>query len=180
MKKQYPIIDLYIRFLTFIVTCGLLNTIGLGEFSQSDRLQSVCSMNKLTVKGYNVKISDVHKIECSAKSIEIFALNQLIIDKDIDKTGLEVQLSLIAQTFIIKGTRSIKLNGISGGERLPPKASVGVGNGRHGKPGNPGVSGGSLMAIGKHFVNDEQLKMYINGGNGGAGQDGGDGTKHFY
>lgn len=177
MKKHSPIIDSYIRILTFIITCGLLNTLGLGERSQEYQMHYECSMEKLIVKGYNVRISDVNRIKCVSESIEIFALQELLIDSNIDKTGYGVQLSLISPLIKINGTRSIKLSGKSGKKHSPSKAIDGVGDGRHGKPGNPGISSGSFMAIGKRFLFEGQLKLYINGGDGGAGQDGGDGTK---
>lgn len=140
-------------------------------------LYSKCSSNKIMVKGFDIKISEVLAMECigTAKFIEIFALNKLIIDADIDKEGFNAQLSVIAPTFEIIGRRKMNLNGGSGESHSSPQAHLSIGNGRDGKPGNPGGTAGSLLVIGEKFINEKQCEIHVNGGSGGAGQDGGAG-----
>lgn len=50
-------------------------------------IRSTCVGDELTVKGYEVKISEFKRINCKAKTIEIFALHKVLFDADIDKTG---------------------------------------------------------------------------------------------
>lgn len=102
----------------------------------------ICSANKLVVQGYDVKISSVVNASCfgKVKFIEVFALNNLCFDVDLDATGRQVQLSLIAPIWIIIDERQIILNGKNGDEHKSAYAPDGIGNFRHGKPGKPGES----------------------------------------
>lgn len=110
--------------------------------SQFENKQTICSGNKLVVKGYDVNISFVLKDPCFGKVrfIEVFALNQLYIDADFDATGQQVQLSLIAPVWTIIGNKKIILNGKNGEEHKSLHAPDGIGSFRHGQPGNPGES----------------------------------------
>lgn len=105
-----------------------------------DTVNILCSSDKLVAKGYNVSISVVLNAKCleKVKFVEVFALNYLFIDADIDKTGQRIQLSLIAPTWRVVGERKIILDGEAGGEYYLSYASGGIGSCRHGKPGNPG------------------------------------------
>lgn len=100
----------------------------------------LCSSDKLIVRGHNVSISVVLNATCldKVKFVEVFALHYLFIDADIDKTGANIQLSLIAPTWEIVGERKIIVDGEAGGEYYPSYASDGMGSFRNGKPGNPG------------------------------------------
>lgn len=141
------------------------------------RLQ--CSSNKLVVKGIDIKMSDVLKETCIDKVnfIEIFALDKFTIDVDIDKSGQKVQLAIIAPVWEVIGNRKIILNGSPADAHSTSQALDSVGDGRHGKPGKPGNAAGSFFGVGKAFINDINLKIYMNGGRGGPGQDGGKGSK---
>lgn len=139
---------------------------------------------KLTVTGKTIKISDVLVIPCYDYThlIEVFALNKLIIDVDINKTGKGAQISLIAPAWEISGKRKIILDGAPGKEQLDANARSGVGlkkNGEIGKPGWPGGNGGGFLGIGDKFINDRNLEIHVNGGKGGSGQHGGNGSTHF-
>ncbi|XP_065208849.1 uncharacterized protein LOC135837485 [Planococcus citri] len=143
-------------------------------------LQYSCDSNKLTVKGNYVKLSDIFKSNCtSAHIIEIFALNRLFLDTDLDMTGNGIQLIVIAPTWESWGARKIILDGKAAEANDSPKAQSGIipeENGRDGKPGLPGTSGGSFVGIGETVINLQQLTISVNGGQGGPGQDGGDGA----
>lgn len=142
-----------------------------------------CSKNQsnLTAKGHVVKMSDVIKAPCfsEAKHITIMALNTLIIDDDINKSGQKAQIIIIALTWNILGKRIINLDGKSGERYRNARNGVGgegfPGNGADGKPGRPGGPGGNLLAIGSVFINEKDLTIQLNGGNGGPGQNGGNG-----
>lgn len=130
---------------------------------------------KLVAKGLNVKISDVLKAPCMKEAIyiEVFALNKLSIDADIDKSGKQAQIILIAPAWEIRGNREIKLSGI------PLKVNeTAATEGKHGSPGNPGQSSGSIFTMGNTFSNDRHLKILVNGGDGGPGLPGANGLKH--
>lgn len=148
----------------------------------TDKFRYKCSHNKLTVEGFDVKIKDTLKIDCiyNATFIEIFALDRITVDENIDKLGLAVQLSMIAPKWEVLSERVITLDGIAGKPHSNPKAFNGVGNGRSGKPGQPGSSSGRFFGVGKTFNSDAFLKITANGGNGGVGQDGGEGMNNCY
>lgn len=126
-----------------------------------------CATNKLTIVGYNVKISDFHLNDCmaSASIIEIFAWNKLFIDADINKAGQQAQIALIAPMWEIVGERQIILSG----ENTPKNFNARV----DGKPGLPGGSSGHFIGIGDKFMNDQHLEVVCVGGKGGMGNDGG-------
>lgn len=51
-----------------------------------------------------------------------------------------------------------------------------MGQGAHGLPGLPGGIAGHFIAIGSKFIGSENVCVCVNGGNGGAGQHGGNGS----
>lgn len=106
-----------------------INTIRLkllqGTWNQSILpVSNECSddSKNLTVKGYNVLMSDVMKTYCwsNATNIEIFALNKVFIDVDIEK--FSAYLSIIAPVWevreswvtILGNVRTIDLSGANG------------------------------------------------------------------
>ncbi|XP_055847846.1 uncharacterized protein LOC129913287 [Episyrphus balteatus] len=135
----------------------------------------------MIVKGFNIKMSDVVKIDCwsQANNIQIFALNRIFLDTSIDKTGEETQLSIIAPTWEVLGERNIILDGKTGSPHEKPSADsafANIENGRDGLPGLPGGSAGHFFGIGKEFINADYLHIQANGGKGGPGQNGGKGA----
>ncbi|XP_065208846.1 uncharacterized protein LOC135837483 [Planococcus citri] len=142
-----------------------------------------CDSNKLVIKGTYVKLGDVPDIqnrECKVrpKFIEIFASNKVFIDSDLDKTGEEVQLSVIAPAWYIQGSRTIRLDGKPGEPHYSEKARDGVKRGDSGKDGLPGLPGGpagNFIGIGETFKNLQELTVSVRGGDGGPGQNGGNG-----
>lgn len=146
-----------------------------------DQATPYCSPGRIEVKGYNVKISSFNEMECEGNitSIEIFAMNNLFIDADIEKVVDNIQLFIIAPTWEVIGERQIILNGTNGEPNIPRTAKEGSERDPKGKPGLPGKPGGPagcFSGIGNNFINDEKLKVLLNGGTGGIGQHGGDGT----
>ncbi|XP_069673866.1 uncharacterized protein [Periplaneta americana] len=142
------------------------------EYSESD---------KLFATGEVVKMSklNIPNLAKSAKCIEIFAADTVVIDEDIIKTGQELQVCILAPRWEVVGTRKIILDGLVGQMPNPLKAENGNCqgcNGGDGAPGNPGGNGGSFFGVGKIFVNDSNLTISTRGGNGGRGQDGGAGA----
>lgn len=149
------------------------------------KITHTCTNDKknLTVTGYNVRIGDAMDVECwkTATTIEILALNNLVFNKDIDQTGKEATISVIAPTWEIAGDRTINLNGTAG-KSFESKAPDGkgnsesAGNGSHGTAGGSGGPGGIFLGIGNEFINGHSLKIQAHGGFGGKGQDGGNGS----
>lgn len=130
-----------------------------------------CSPKRLLVQGYNVKISDVIKMNCSGdiQFREIFVINNLFIDADINEVGVDLQLMIISPSWEIIGTRSITLNGKDAEMHSQSAAPNGEGqniNGVAGKPGKKGFSAGCFTAVGDKFINDGELKVYLTGGRG--------------
>lgn len=153
---------------------------------------------QLVIKGYNVLVSDIMKLDCwsSATHIEIFALNIIFLDANIDKPS--GYLSIIAPEWEIGSTLDIKitLNGANGvnyttpaqqGIKFPDRSDRPEGTtpreklvypekGENGAPGIPGEAGGKFFGIGRLINTDfATLDIYAFGGNGGDGQDGGKG-----
>ncbi|XP_065208861.1 uncharacterized protein LOC135837494 [Planococcus citri] len=139
-----------------------------------------CDTNKLAVRGQYVKLSEVLSIQqknCKEpKFIEILALNDVFIDTNLNKTGEEVQLAIVAPKWNIQGTKKITLEGKPGEAHKPTKAKFGN-PGSDGLPGLPGGPGGNFLGIGETFMNLQGLTVSVKGGKGGPGQDGGDGGK---
>lgn len=140
------------------------------KLTMIDEMISSCSNDKLVVKGYLVKMSEVDDFRCGAKLIEIYALHKIFIDKNFDRTGQEVKLFIISPTWEIIGDRKIVLNGANGNPH-----DNNAERGKDGKPGNPGGPAGTFIAIADRFINNDQLHIDLNGGKGGDGQNGGEG-----
>lgn len=157
-----------------------------------DPITSELSTERFVAKGHNVKISDIHRIfeekanPFGVKYIEVFAMNNLFIDADINLIGKKVQLSFIAPTWYVIGDRKINLNGKDGVSHSESKAADWRGGsqfkiyGENGLPGLPGGPAGHFIGIGKKFFNANKLEIHISGGNGSAGQDGGNGSYTLY
>lgn len=150
-------------------------------------LITLCSPRELIVKGYNVKVYDVINRKCSApiKSIKIFAMNRLYIDTNIDETGSELQLSMIAPAWEIIGAKKIILDGATGAAHPNSSARNGVEhseNGLNGLPGKAGGPAGHFFGIGNKFLPlvtstmNGELDIHLHGGTGGPGQNGGNGN----
>lgn len=153
----------------------------LNEYSNSE-IMSQCSSDKLTVRGYNIKLSDITKVNCFpfVNRIEIMALNRFYVDSNMNETGKETHLYVIAPTWEVFGGIEIDLNGEKGKSYREPSARNGITNSENGADGSvgfPGGLGGSILFIGERFINAPKLKIYSNGGNGGLGQNGGNGLK---
>lgn len=150
----------------------------------------VCASNRLIVKGNFLKISEIiPNASCwpQIKFIDIFALNKVFIDADINKSGRNVSLSIVSPTWEIispsaetKSNRHILLTGknatyVMGSAK---NGSIIVNrDGDTGLNGIPGGVGGNFLAIGRKFVDEEYLIVDLGGGNGGPGQKGGNGKK---
>lgn len=160
----------------------------LSQTMQS-KIYTSCSSSKFIVRGYNVKLSEVIASSCWLNAtnnlIEIFALNKIFIDADIDKTGHKVELSIIAPIWEIitngmssSDKRKIILNGEDGTAfgTNAHSGSKNYKNGRNGAPGLPGGPAGRFFCIGSKFINDQRLNVYLIGGKGGPGQNGGRGN----
>lgn len=143
-------------------------------------IETKCITDKLVVTGQNIKMSEVMQILCKKpiQYIEVFALNKLYIDTDIDKTGQSVQISLISPIWEIVNQRKIILDGKAGKPLHEERARNGIGrmkDGEAGKPGNPGQPAGHFLGIGQKFINEQNLQVHVNGGAGSNGQHGGKG-----
>ncbi|XP_047735425.1 uncharacterized protein LOC108672709 [Hyalella azteca] len=139
-----------------------------------------CQSDKLTIKGDYIKLSDAN-LEigiCKRSTTEIFALNKIFIDENLNKVGEKFKLVMIAPTWEVIGRRTINLSGADAPPHNPRKASDGEGDGGRGADGRPGLPGGpagSFFGVGTTFLNGNMLNIVANGGNGGDGQDGGNG-----
>ncbi|XP_016836821.1 uncharacterized protein LOC107980525 [Nasonia vitripennis] len=176
--KDVKLDEFKIRFLVEILSSTLLQTV-----------QTLCTNDQMAIQGHIVKFADVERwtteSNCTnAKIIKIFALNKVFIDSDFNKTGAQVQLTVMAPTWDVINQRTLVLDGAPGEVGLLSKAQDGQNsenrlerNGKHGNPGNPGGSSGRFIGIAKTVVNGENLSIYVNGGKGGPGQNGGNGYK---
>ncbi|XP_018007170.1 uncharacterized protein LOC108664972 isoform X3 [Hyalella azteca] len=147
-----------------------------------NKFHASCQSNKLTIKGGYIRLSEaiLEIVNCEGNTIEIFALNKIFIDENLNKTGEKLKLTIIAPTWEVIGSRVINLSGADGQLHNPPKATNYWGNysprGADGMPGFHGGPAGSFFGIGTTFNNGNMLNVIASGGNGGIGQHGGDGA----
>lgn len=134
---------------------------------------------KMFVRGKFVRISEIIGHECwpNAMYIEIFALDSIIIDSNIRKSGEGVQIVMIAPKWQMSSPHKIALNGMDKTGKSVP-ASDGdfpSGRGKDAEKGSDGDNGGDFFGIYEIFVNEQQLTIETNGGRGADGQHGGNG-----
>lgn len=145
----------------------------------------ICSSNKLMMKGNFISINEmIKRANCwtTVKFIDIFALNKVFIDADIDNRGQNVSLSIISPIWEIVplngNKRYFHLTGKNASFVMGPAKNGSVRirrDGEDGLNGIPGGDGGNLLGIGQLFIDDEHLIVDTRGGNGGFGQIGGNG-----
>lgn len=140
----------------------------------------------VTVKANFVKFSDLLDSNGKFKgcgwnnvdSLEIYALNAVFIDQDLNALGGRLKLSIVTPKLEVIGNRRIVLDGKDG--KPLPKAANGAFPEGHGKDGLPGLAGGSAGAFfiaTSTFIRSCKLLIVARGGKGGRGQFGGDGAK---
>lgn len=139
-----------------------------------------CNRNHSIVKGDFISLRRaIENQTCwsNANRIEFFALNKIFIDTDIDKRGLDVNLTIISPIWeIIPSTiqnevkkRQFLLIGRNVTGIMPPAADGNIRknpNGTDGMQGITGGIGGNFLGIGSLFVNDMYLEIDIGGGKG--------------
>lgn len=144
----------------------------------------------LYVRGYSVKLSDLNFQLCRVdpKVIEIFAIEEVIIDVDVSLIGKMVEFVIIAPKWfvisssdgVVPGRRIINLSGSNGKSFEEQQAKNGTTdgnrNGANGMAGNPGGPAGSFYGAAEKIVNAEKLTVLADGGRGGDGQHGGHGV----
>lgn len=144
--------------------------------------ETTCSSGKLLVKGYNLNLKEIitPKTCHDAEFIEIFALNELTINTNIRRSG--VQITMIAPIFNVINSPEIDVSGENGKNRFKSPAengksdsSISQRNGKPGQPGESGTSSGHFVGIYGDIKNPKSLRIIANGGHGGRGQDGGKG-----
>ncbi|XP_065208853.1 uncharacterized protein LOC135837489 isoform X1 [Planococcus citri] len=187
LKKCYPNYESEFEDIkSVIVDKPKLEALGkVLRMTLKSNLSCSCDSNKLVIKGQYVKIGDVPNIQntyCrgTPKSIEIFALNEIFINEDLDERGAAVQLSIVAPVWNIQGPRRITLDGESAKAHYPATARDGEGLGARGTDGLPGLPGGpagNFFGVGDTFKYLQGLTISVRGGNGGPGQNGGDGER---
>lgn len=161
-----------------------LNTLKLKSFnhlleqSMIIKIRPLCTPDVLIVKGNFIKTSELINIQCEAKLIKLLAFVKIFIDADVNQAGKE--LHIISPSWEIVNERSINLSG-QPGESYNHSASNGDKGmpGKAGEPGKPGKSAGHFFGIGDSFTNGQNLTIFVNGGMGGAGQNGGNGSYFF-
>ena len=138
------------------------------DFTLKSKVDSSCETDRLVIKGAFVKISDLNKTNCKTDNfVQIFSLSKMFIDEDLNKIGNKTKLAIVAPSLEIIGDRTINL---SGKDAVPLNQWT--------KPGNPGGSSGSFLAVSIELVDKlGNLTVLSNGGNGGAGNPGEEGTK---
>lgn len=134
---------------------------------------------KMFVRGTFVRTSQIieHKCWPNAAYIEIFALDSIIIDCDLIKSGEGVQVIMIAPKWQMSTHHKIALNGMDKTGELAPAAD-GVfpsGRGKDAEKGSDGDNGGDFFGIYGIFINEQLLTIEANGGSGANGQHGGNG-----
>lgn len=150
----------------------------------------------LIAKGFNVLIRDIIESDCwtNAMHIEIFALNKVFLDANIDKPSAYLSIISPAWEIVLKSGIQIELSGpnainytvpAKSGENIVEWEVIGndgenysplMNTAKNGVPGMPGGPGGQFFGIGES-INHNWLEINLNGGRGGNGQDGGNGMR---
>lgn len=134
--------------------------------------QIECNGQVMTIQGFFLKSSDIQLSKCSNGNdvtvLNVYVVDTFYVDGDLylNKTK-EVQLNIFATTWHILQESTFYLNGIDG-KLHPPLTS----NGKAGKPGNHGTNAGHFFGLTYEVINGNLLRVELNGGNGGNGQDG--------
>lgn len=137
---------------------------------------------KLQVRGKIIRLSEIDTEQCGRKTrfIEIFAVEKVIVNDNLDLSGKEIQVAIIAPIWEVIGRTVIKLNGKNGDNLKEDYArngnTTGNKNGADGRAGLPGGPAGSFYGIANKIINGHQLNIFAFGGAGGKGQDGGHGA----
>lgn len=126
----------------------------------------------LSVKGYNILLSNVTKHSCfrSVKHIQIFALNKVFIDSNITKSSINqepVDIAIISPIWEIVHYTEMDLSGTNAMTINPAGNRA---RGEDGNPGNPGGPGGQFFAIGRFITGEAIVNVSLKGGAGGDGQ----------
>ncbi|XP_065208860.1 uncharacterized protein LOC135837493 [Planococcus citri] len=128
-------------------------------------LYHLCDSNKLTMKGNTVKLSDIFKCnrEPIPNNIEIFALNKVFIDTDLNMTSNEAKLRIIAPTWENLGIRKITL---ADGHSSPKAQRVIIlkENSTDGETKPPGTSPENFLGIGETSTDLQELTITVNYG----------------
>lgn len=135
--------------------------------------------NRLTISGSRVQMSNVvkHKDWNDAVFIDIFAIDEIVFDANIDKSGKSARITILAPNWNVPSGAEIILDGKKAEDYSKPADNgIGVGvKGHNGKVGKPGGSAGHFYGAGVSFKNIKHLSISANGGKGGTGQTGGNG-----
>lgn len=134
----------------------------------------------LIVKGENISVSNVvnNKNWNNADTIDVFALNNIVIDVNINRIGDGAKLTFFAPNWTIKFPKKITLDGANA-SNYSNSANNAIGEevkGDNGKPGLPGGTAGHFFGAAITFENSHLLSIRAIGGKGGTGQTGGKGS----
>lgn len=156
------------------------------EDEQADPMRTTFTydhnIRHLLVEGENVNLNDVveHENFANASTIDVFALDQIVINANVSKIGEKATLAFIAPRWTVSELPvGITLDGVNGQNYSTP-AHDAIGNevkGDDGKPGLAGVSAGHFFGAGIAFENLNLLSIRAVGGQGGPGQPGGKGSR---
>lgn len=88
----------------------------IDNFDVSCLFNEQTKSNDMTVTGYKLKISNIVKHSCweKARYIEIFAINKLFIDEDLNEHGKVAQISIIAPLWSVSSEHIFDLTGVNG------------------------------------------------------------------
>lgn len=168
-----------LNFFPCLYICVLVTTSEEGQNPNNNTIE--CLPNVLLVKGNIINMSEILNLSCldEVKLVEIFAFDTFFLDADFIRVEKNLQLAIIAPKWEIIEERKIILDGHQAKPFTNDRAPFGIGKFKDGKPGKPGGSAGHFMGIGQEFINGLNLEIHVNGGVGGRGQFGGNGTKLF-
>lgn len=137
-----------------------------------------CQNHTLLVYGYNVLMTDVVSNACfkTAQRLEVFALNKVFFDTRLTKPSLDMAVvSPIWETIESAHYAHVNFDGEHGGQ-----PAIAVDSDKFPKPGEPGATGqpggwgGQFIGYGRLFYG-RPIQIHLQGGDGGAGQNGGNG-----
>lgn len=136
-----------------------------------------CEGDKLTVRREYLRLSEIDLGKCGSniKHVQFYALNTFFTDSNLNFSGNEKEVAIIANKHVVTTNAVFSLQGedstfIPEKQPDPDKKHLA---GTPGVPGEPGSNGGSFMALFNEVLNGERLTVNVYGGAGSAGQGGG-------
>lgn len=159
------------NIIILILWCCFLRVhtiVCLESVSNNVNVHTVTNDDTLIIKGNVVNSSDINILMANrtTSKLYVYAVYTFYADEDLKLNGIS-ECQIFAHTWHIVREVSFDLIGLDGVNQEPLELK-----GSGGNAGRNGMNGGNFFGLASELINGEFLKVNLNGGNGGNGQDG--------